>query len=102
MILRKLALFTYLESATRTKKFSRFKTAPQEFPAVLLFHFWFYVLKKIVIEEIDDRDPQPVTQLLKRGDGGAVVATADHIVHGGLSDAADRAQFVNSQISLCT
>ena len=102
MILRKLAQFTYLESVTRTKRFSRFKTAPQEFPAVLLFHFRFYVFEQIIIEEIDDRDPQPVTQLLERRDGGAVVAAANHIVHGGLRDAADRAQLVNCQVSLCT
>ena len=70
--------------------------------AALLFHFRFDVFEQIIIEEIDDRDPQPVTQLLKRGDGGAVVATADHIVNSGLRDAADRTQLVNSQISLCT
>ena len=69
---------------------------------MLLFHFRFYVFEQIVIEEIDDRDPQAVTQLLQRGDGGAVVAATDHIVHGGLRDAADRAQLVNSQVSLCT
>ena len=69
---------------------------------MLSFHFRFYVLEQIIIEEVDDRDPQTVAQLLKRGDGGAVVASADHIVHGGLRDAADRAQLVNSQVSLCT
>ncbi len=77
-------------------------TAPQKSSAVLLFHFRFYVLEEIIIEEVDDRDPQTVAQLLQRGDGGAVVAAADHIVHGGLRDAADRAQLVNSQVSLCT
>ena len=78
------------------------KTAPQKSSAALLFHFRFYVFKKIIIEEIDDRDSQTVTQLLQCGDGGAVVAATDHIVHGGLRDAADRAQLVNSQVSLCT
>ena len=77
-------------------------TAPQELPAVLSFHFRFYVFEQVVIEEIDDRNPQAVAQLLKRGDGGAVVASADHIVHSGLRDAADRAQLVNSQVALCT
>lgn len=77
-------------------------TAPQETPAVLSFHFRFYVLEQIIVEEINDRDPQTVAQLLQRGDGGAVIAATDHIVHGGLRDAADRAQLVNSQVSLCT
>ena len=69
---------------------------------VHLFHFRFYVFEQIVIEEIDDRDPQAVAQLLERGDGGAVVAASNHIVHSGLRNAADRAQLVNSQVSLCT
>lgn len=69
---------------------------------MLSFHFRFYVFEQIIIEEIDDRDPQAVAQLLQRGDGSAVVAAADYIVHGGLRDAADRAQLVNSQVSLCT
>ena len=77
-------------------------TAPQGTPAVLSFYFRFYVLEQIIIEEINDRDPEPVAQLLQRGDGGAVVTAADHIVHSGLRDAADCTQFVNSQISLCT
>ena len=77
-------------------------TAPQGTPAVLSFHFRLYVFEQIIIEEVDDRDPQAVAQLLQRGDGGAVVASADHIVHGGLRNAADRAQLVNSQVSLCT
>ena len=77
-------------------------TAPQGTPAVLSFHFRFYVLEQIIVEEINDRDPQAVAQLLQRGDGGAVVAAADYIVHGRLCDAADRAQLVNSQVSLCT
>ena len=76
--------------------------APRGFPAVLSFHFRFYVFEQIIIEEVDDRDPQAVAQLLQRGNGGAVVAATDHIVHGGLRDAADRAQLVNSQVSLCT
>ena len=69
---------------------------------MLLFHFRLYIFEKIIIEKINDRDPQAVTQLLERGDGGAVVAASDHIVHGGLRDAADRARLVNSQVSLCT
>ena len=69
---------------------------------MLSFHFRFYVLEQIVIEEINDRDSQAVAQLLKRGDCRAVVASADHIVHGGLRNAADRAQLVNGQVSLCT
>ena len=69
---------------------------------MMSFHFRFYVLEQIIIEEVDDRDPQAVAQLLQRGNGGAVIAAADHIVHGGLRDAADRAQFVNSQVSLRT
>ena len=69
---------------------------------MLSFHFRFYVLEQIIIEEINDRNPQAVAQLLERGNGGAVVSAADHIVHGGLRDAADRAQFVNGQVSLCT
>ena len=76
--------------------------SPQKSSAVLSFHFRFYVFEQIVVEEINDRDAQAVAQLLQRGDGSAVVAAADHIVHGGLRDAADRAQLVNSQISLCT
>ena len=70
--------------------------------AALLFYFRFYVFEQIIIEEINDRDSQAVAQLLERGDGGTVVAAADHIVHRGLRDAADRAQLVNSQVSLCT
>ena len=77
-------------------------TAPQKTSAVLSFHFWLYVFEQIIIEEIDDRDPQAVAQFLERRDGGAVVAATDYIVHGGLCDAADRAQLVNSQVSLCT
>ena len=69
---------------------------------MLSFHFRFNVLEQIIIEKINDRDSQAVAQLLERGDGSAVVAAADHIVHGGLRDAADRAQLVNSQVSLCT
>ena len=69
---------------------------------MLSFYFRFYVFEQIVIEEINDGDSQTVAQLLQCGDGGAVVAAADHIVHGGLRDAADRAQLVNSQVSLCT
>ena len=69
---------------------------------MLSFHFRFYVFEQIVVEEIDDRDPKAITQLLKRGDGGAVVAATDHIVHGGLRYAADRAQLVNSQVAFCT
>ena len=77
-------------------------TAPQRASAALLFHFRFDVFEKIIIEEINNCDPQAVAQFLQCGDGGAVVAAADHIVHGGLRDAADRAQLVNSQVSLCT
>ena len=69
---------------------------------MLSFHFRFYVFEQIIIEEVDDRNPQTVAQLLQRGNGGAVVAAADHIVHGGLRDAADRAQLIDSQVSLCT
>ena len=69
---------------------------------MLSFYFGLYVFEQIIIEEIDDRDPQSVAQFLECRDGGAVVAAADHIVHGGLRDAADRAQLVNSQVSLCT
>ena len=69
---------------------------------MLLFHFRFYVFEQIVIEEINDGDSQTVAQLLNRRNGRAVVAAADHIVHGGLRDAADCAQLVNSQVSLCT
>ena len=68
----------------------------------LLFHFRLYVFEQIIIEEVNDRDPQTVAQLLERGDGGAVVAASNHIVHSGLRNAADRAQLVNSQVSLCT
>ena len=78
------------------------RTAPQELPAVLSFHFRLYVFEKIIIEEIDDRDPQSVAQLLDRRNGRAVVAATDHVIHGGLRDAADRAQFVNSQVALGT
>lgn len=69
---------------------------------MLSFHFRFYVLEQIIIEEFNDRNSQTVAQLLERGDGGAIVSAADHIVHGGLRDAADRAKLVNSQVSLCT
>ena len=78
------------------------RSAKGAFLMALLFHFRFYVFEQIIIEEIDDRDPQAVAQLLQRGDGGAVVSATDHIVHRGLRDAADRAQLVNSQVSLCT
>ena len=71
-------------------------TAPQELPAVLSFHFRFYVFEKIIIKEINDRDPQAVAQLLDRRNGRAVVAAADYIVHSRLRDAADCAQLVNS------
>ena len=60
------------------------------------FHFRLYVLEEISIEEINDRDPQTVAKLLDRRNGRAVVSTADHVVHGRLRDAADRAQFVNT------
>ena len=66
------------------------------------FHFRFYVFEKVVVEEIDDRDPQTVAQFLDRRNGRAVVASADYVVHGGLRDAADRAQLVDSQVALCT
>ena len=71
-------------------------------PAGMSFHFRFYVFEQIIIEEIDDCDPQTVSQRLQRGNGGAVVAAADYIVYGGLRNAADRAQLVNSQVSFCT
>ena len=64
-------------------------------------HFRLYVFEKIIIEEINDCDPQTVTQLLDRRNGRAVVSTTDHVVHGRLRDAADRAQLVNSQVALC-
>ena len=51
---------------------------------MLSFHFRFYVFEQVIIEEIDDRNPQAVTQLLQRGNGGAVVSAANHIIHGGL------------------
>ena len=76
-------------------------TAPQRLPAVLSFHFRLYVFEKIIVEEVDDRDPQTVAQLLNRRNGRAVVASADHIVHGGLRDSADRAQLIDSQVALC-
>ena len=69
---------------------------------MLSFYFRFYVFEQIVIEKIDDCDPQAVAQLLQRGNGGAVVSAAHNIVHGGLCDAADRAQFIDSQVSFCT
>ena len=65
-------------------------------------HFRLYVFEKIIIEEINDCDPQAVAQLLNRRNGRAVVASADHVVYGGLCDTADRAQLVNSQVALCT
>ena len=68
---------------------------------MLLLHFRFYIFEKIIIEEVDDRDPQSVAQLLDRRNGRAVVAATDHVIHGGLRDAADRAQLVNSQVALC-
>ena len=58
---------------------------------MLSFHFRLYVFEQVIIEEINDRNPQAVAQLLQRGDGGAVISATDHIVHGGLRDAADRA-----------
>ena len=69
---------------------------------MLSFYFRLYVFEQIIIEEINDRNSQPIAQLLQRGDCRAVVAAADHIVHGELRNAADRAQLVNSQVSLCT
>ena len=69
---------------------------------MLSFHFWFYVFEQIIIEKINDRDPKTVAQLLECGDGGAVIAATDHIVHSGLGDAADRTQLINSQVALCT
>ena len=69
---------------------------------MLLFHFQLYIFEKIIIEKINDRDPQAIAQFLQCGDGGAVVAAANHFVHGGLRDAADRAQLVDSRVSLCT
>ena len=68
---------------------------------MLSFHFRLYVFEQIIVEEINDRDPQAVAQLLQCGDGGAVVTATDYVVHGGLRDAADRAQLVNSQVALC-
>ena len=70
--------------------------------ALILLHFRFYIFEQIIVEKINDGDPQTIAQLLQRGDGGAVVLAADHIVHGGLRDAADRARLVISQVSLCT
>ena len=78
------------------------RSAKGAFLMALLFHFRLYVFEQIIIEEVNDRDSQAVAQLLERGNGGAVVSATDHIVHGGLRDAADRAQLVNSQVSLCT
>ena len=63
---------------------------------MLSFHFRLYVFEQIIVEEIDDRDPQTVAQFLDRRNGRAVVASADYVVHGRLRDAANRAQFVNS------
>ena len=69
---------------------------------LVLFHFRLYVFEKIVTEEIDNCDSQPVAQLLDRRNGRAVVSAADHVVHCGLRDAADRAQLIDSQVALCT
>ena len=78
------------------------RSAKGAFLMARLFHFRFYIFEQIIIEEVNDRDSQAVAQHLQRGNGGAVISSADHIVHGGLRDAADRAQLVNSQVSLCT
>ena len=65
-------------------------------------HFRFYIFEEIIIEEIDDRDPQAIAQLLDRRNGCTVVAATDYIIHGRLSNAADRAKLVNSQVAFCT
>lgn len=42
------------------------RSAKGAFLMALLFHFRFYVLEAIIIEEINDRDAQAVAQLLQR------------------------------------
>ena len=69
---------------------------------LVLFHFRLYIFEQVVIEEINDCDPQPVAELLDRRNSCAIVAATDDVVHSGLRDAADRAQLVNSQIALGT
>ncbi len=65
-----------------------------------LFDFLLQTEKQLRIEEILDRDPQAVAQLLDRCDGGAVVSSADNVVHRGLCDTAHITEFVDRDVTL--
>ena len=66
----------------------------------VLFDFLFQTDKQLRIEEILDRDPQSVAQLFDRGDRGAVVSSADNVVHRGLCDTAHITELVNGDVAL--
>ena len=56
--------------------------------------------EQFTVKKFFKGDTQTVAQLFDGGDGGAVVASADDIVDGGLSDAADAAEFIDGNVLL--
>ena len=61
------------------------RSAKGAFRMARLFHFRFYIFEQIVIEEINDRDPQAVAQLLQRGEvhgeEGVHLPEGDEVAH---------------------
>ena len=54
------------------------------------------------IEEVLNRDPQSIAELLDRCNGSAVISSADDIVHGGLCNTAHIGKLVNGNAMLTT
>lgn len=70
-------------------------------PGGLLLYFLLEIGKERRIEEILNGDIQTITQILDRGYCG-IVSAANNIIDCRLRYAADRAELVDGQISLCT
>ena len=63
-----------------------------------LFQLLVQTAEEVGAEEGLNGDVKAVAQLLDGGNCGAAIAAADDIVHRGLGDAAQRAQFVDGNI----
>lgn len=63
-----------------------------------LFQLLVQIAEEVGAEEGLNGDVKAVAQLFDGGNCGAAIAAADDIVHRGLGDAAQRAQFVDGNI----
>ena len=66
----------------------------------ILPDFLLQVLEQGAVEELQDRDFQPIADFLDSGNGCGAVASADDVVQGGLGQAAHSAELVDGQIPL--